>query len=123
MAGYNQITLLGNTGNDAEMQFTPDGKPVAKFPLAVSKKKDGEAQWFTITVWDRLAEVCSEHLRKGQQVLVVGRVELDQWTGADSVPRSRLAVTANTVTFLGAKSGRLGQDGEPEPAGADSPPF
>ena len=109
MSGYNQITLVGNIGNDAEMKFA-DGKPVTTFPLAVNGKKD-ETQWFTVTTWEKLAETCNEYIHKGMKVLVVGRVKLDEWTGSDSVPRARLSVTANNVTFLDSKVASPAEEG------------
>jgi len=99
------------------MRYTPGGKPVTTFVLAVNttrKNGDGEQSkpdWFTITTWDKLAEVCNEHVVKGKPVLVVGRVKLDEWTGSDSVPRARLSVTANNVTFLDSKVASPAEEG------------
>ena len=110
---YQQITLIGNLGNDAEMRYTPSGVPVATFSLAVTRKwtsQDGQRQektiWFRVTAWRKLAEFSSQYLTKGRQVLVVGELEearawLDSRSGE---PRAGLEVTANTIQFVGNKA-------------------
>ncbi len=109
---YQQITLVGNLGNDPEMRYTPSGVPVTTFSLAVSKTwtgQDGQRQekttWFRVTVWRKQAEIVSQYLTKGRQVLVVGEIEEARpWTDRDGNPRASLEVTANVVRFLGSRA-------------------
>ena len=103
----NKILLIGNVGQDPEMRYTPSGTAVTSFSLAVNHRytpKDGEKQeeteWFDITTWNRLAEVCNEYVHKGMKVYVEGRVKANEWTGKDGQPRFRNEVIAQTVTFL-----------------------
>jgi len=98
MAGLNKIILIGNLGRDVEMRFTPSGKPVADFSLAVSEKK-GETEWFNITVWNKTAELCNQYLMKGSTVCLEGRINLQQWED-DKGKHSKSVVTANHVVFL-----------------------
>ena len=108
---YQQITLIGNLGNDPELRYTPSGVPVASFNLAVSRQwnsQDGQKQdkttWFRISVWNKQAEVVSQHLAKGRQVMVVGEVEEARvFTGKDGQPRASLEVKAQSVRFLGQR--------------------
>jgi len=108
---YQQITLVGNLGNDPEMRYTPSGAAVASFSLAVSKSwndADGNKQqktiWFRVSVWNKLAEICSQYLTKGKKVLVVGEVEEARaYTDKDGNPRASLEVRATQVRFLGQK--------------------
>ncbi len=109
---YQQITLVGRLGNDPEMRYTPSGVPVTTFSLAVSRTwtgQDGQRQekttWFRVTVWRKQAEIVSQYLTKGRQVLVVGEVEEARpWMDRDGNPRASLEVTANVVRFLGSRA-------------------
>jgi len=104
---YQQITLIGNLGNDPEMRLTPSGKQVTSFSLAVSKKwtTDGQQQskstWFKISVWRGQAEAVATHLHKGSKVMVVGEVEEARaFIDKSGNNRASLEVTAKEVKFL-----------------------
>jgi single-strand DNA-binding protein len=105
--GLNKIMLIGNLGRDPEMRFTPSGKPVTHFTLAVSRRRrspDGEfvdeTEWFRINCWDRLAEVADQYLSKGSKVYIEGRVHLNTFTGNDGQERSSMEVTASEMMML-----------------------
>ena len=109
---YQQITLVGNLGNDPEMRYTPSGVPVTSFNLAVNKSwvsADGQRQdktlWFRVTAWRKLAETTSQYLTKGRQIMVVGEIEEARpWTDRDGNQRASLEVTAQTIRFLGTRA-------------------
>ncbi|HHY54389.1 MAG TPA: single-stranded DNA-binding protein [Chloroflexi bacterium] len=113
---YQQITLVGNLGNDPEMRYTPNGIPVTSFSLAVSRRwtgQDGQPQektlWFRVTAWRKLAETASQYLTKGRQVLVVGELEEPRtFTDKNGAVRVSLDVTANEIRFLGRADGGHG---------------
>ncbi len=108
---YQQITLVGNLGNDPEMRYTPSGVPVVSFNLAVNKNwvnQEGQRQdktiWFRVTAWRKLAENVSQYLTKGRQVLVIGELEdARPWTDRDGNHRASLEVTAQTIRFIGGR--------------------
>ncbi len=106
MANLNDLTIVGHVGRDAEMKFTPAGKPVTNFSVAVSDRRGEETvtQWFEVTTWENLAERCNEYVTKGMQILVQGRVNIEKWVGNDNVNRARLAVNASRVLFLSPKT-------------------
>ena len=86
MPALNRIQLIGRLGKDPEGRFTPTGKKVAAFSLAVSnrwKGKNGEAKestdWVNVEAWNRLAEICEEYLHKGSLVYVEGRLKTDRY--------------------------------------------
>ncbi len=114
---FQQITLIGNLGDAPEMRYTPSGTPVANFSLAVNKAwndQDGKRQekvtWFRVTTWRKQAEMVSQYLTKGRQVLVVGEMQdAHAWSDKDGSPRASLEVTALLVKFLGSK-GENGQE-------------
>lgn len=110
---FQQITLVGNLGNDPEMRYTPNGVPVTSFSLAVNKRwvgQDGQQQektlWFRVTAWRKSAELASQYLSKGRQVLIVGELEEPRtFTDRNGVVRVSLDVTANEIRFLGRADG------------------
>jgi single-strand DNA-binding protein len=110
--GLNKVLLIGNLGKDPEMKYTPQGKPVATFSLAVSrswKGNDGElrdeTEWFRIVAWDKLAETCNEYLRKGSKVYIEGRLQTRKWEGQDGQPRETVEVVAFDLVFLEPRQG------------------
>jgi single-strand DNA-binding protein len=113
--------IIGNLGGDPEMRFTPDGKPVTNFSVAVNRRftSQGESreetEWFRVSAWNQLAERCQQFLTKGRQVYVEGRLQTRQWTGNDGQTRTSVEIVASDVVFLG--SPRDGQSGEEQLAG------
>ena len=85
MPALNRVQLIGRLGKDPESKFTPTGKKVTHFSVAISnrwKSKDGEAkeytEWVYIEAWGRLGEICGEYLKKGSLVFVEGRLKTDK---------------------------------------------
>jgi single-strand DNA-binding protein len=86
MPALNRIQLIGRLGKDPEGKFTPTGKQVTHFSLAVTnrwKTRDGETkeytEWINIEAWGRLGEVCREYLKKGSLVYLEGRLRTDRY--------------------------------------------
>ena len=86
MPALNRIQLIGRLGKDPEGKFTPTGKQVTHFSLAVTnrwKTRDGETkeytEWINIEAWGRLGEVCQEYLKKGSLVYLEGRLRTDRY--------------------------------------------
>src|ERR1700730_13077578 len=82
----NRVQLIGRLGGDPELRYTSAGLPVATFSLATNRQwpgKDGslqeETEWHTIVAWDKLAQICSEHLSKGRLVFIEGRIHTRSW--------------------------------------------
>jgi single-strand DNA-binding protein len=85
MPALNRVQLIGNLGKDPESKFTPTGKKVAHFSLAVSQRwKTGSetkeyTEWVNIEAWGRLGEVCQEYLKKGSLVYIEGRLKTEKY--------------------------------------------
>ena len=86
MPALNRVQLIGYLGKDPESKFTPTGKKVTQFSVAISNRwrsKDGEAkeftEWVNIEAWGRLGEVCNEYLKKGSLIFVEGRLKTDRF--------------------------------------------
>ena len=89
---YQQITLVGNLGNDCEMRYTPSGQAVTNMSVATNRQytsnsgeKVKEVTWFRVAVWGKQAEACNTYLKKGSKVLVEGRMAQDKATGGPRV--------------------------------------
>ena len=86
MPALNRVQLIGRLGKDPDGKFTPTGKQVTHFSLAVTnrwKSKDGDTkeytEWINIEAWGRLGEVCKEYLKKGSLVYLDGRLKTDRY--------------------------------------------
>lgn len=117
MASFNRVVLLGNLTRDIELRFTPGGTAVTEVGLAVNDRRKNQAgEWVEettfvdITLWGRTAEVASEYLGKGSQVLIEGRLKLDTWE-TDGQKRSKLRVIGERMQMLGSRSGSGGGGG------------
>ncbi len=113
MSGVNKVIIVGRLGTDPELRYTPGGQAVAKLSVATSENwndKQGQKQerteWHRVVVWGKLAEVCGQHLSKGRQVYVEGRLQTRSWDDKTSGQKKYATeIVANTVQFLGAATG------------------
>jgi single-strand DNA-binding protein len=117
---FQEITAIGNVGQPPEMRYTPAGKAVTNFSVAVNEKY-GETErttWFKVTCWEKLAEVVNQYLTKGQLVFVKGRVQGGAYMSKQTnEPAVSLEIVANTVKFLSRKEEGTGA-GPVAPSGA-----
>lgn len=124
MASYNRVVLVGNLTRDIELRYTPGGTPVMDNAIAVNdRRKTASGEWIDeatfvdVTFWGRTAEVASEYLSKGSQVLVEGRLKLDTWE-TDGQKRSKLRVVCERMQMLGSAGG--GGRGQQQTQSTDS---
>ncbi len=128
MAGVNKVIIVGNLGRDPEMRYTPAGKAVTNFSVAVSRTFRGadgenreETEWFNVDCWDRLAEIANQYLQKGKQVYIEGRVKLHTWDDRNTgEKRASLRVTATEMQLLGQRGDAAGGGGGDEFSGGSS---
>ncbi len=106
----NKIIVIGNLGRDPEMRYTPSGQAVTSFSVASSRRyrtADGEqreeTEWFNVSAFGRLSEICNQYLTRGQQVYVEGRLRGRSYTDRDGQPRYSLEVTATEMQMLGRR--------------------
>ena len=102
----NTINLIGRTTADPELRYTPSGTPVCALRLAVNTPpRDGKEQpalFVDVISFGAQAEAIAQHVRKGRQLGVSGRLSQRQWEAEDGSPRSKHEVVANQVEFLEA---------------------
>lgn len=125
--GLNKVLLIGNLGRDPEMRYTPSGKPVTAFSLAVNRTwiaaggdRREETDWFNVVTWGDLAETCNRYLRKGDRVYLEGRLQVRNWEGADKQKHARTEVIAHSLLMLDGRN-RDAADGEPDLPGDEIP--
>jgi single-strand DNA-binding protein len=100
--------IIGNLGSDPEMRYTPNGKAVTQFNVAVNQSTKNqqtgewveETDWFRVTIWGDRAERMAENLRKGNKVFVEGRFRTRQFEGRDGQTRTALEITADSIVNL-----------------------
>ena len=101
----NTVTLVGNITDDPELRFTPSGRPMANFTVAVNRRyKNNDGQWedkldgfFRCNVWADQAENAAESLQKGTRVVVTGRLQQRSWEDNDGNKRSAFEVQVDEV--------------------------
>lgn len=109
MSGINKVILVGRLGTDPEMKNTSTGQKVTRINLATSESwvnREGERQekteWHRVVIWGKLAETCAQHLSKGRQVYVEGRLQTRSWETESGDKRYSTEVVALQVLFLGS---------------------
>lgn len=137
----NKVILVGNVGRDPEVKYAPGGVPVARVSLATNERfKDRNDQWqdrtewHSIVVWQRLAEIVGEYVRKGTKLYVEGMLQTTSWQDRQSGEKKyRTEIVARDLVLLGSReSGQnvaaqaAGDESDTEPAPAvvdDDIPF
>jgi single-strand DNA-binding protein len=128
---YQTTIIAGNVGRDPEMRYTPSGQAVTSFSVAVNEsytnnsgEKVKKTIWFRVSAWGKQAEICNQYVKKGQMVLVEGRLTSDQatggprvWTGQDGQPRASFEISAGSVRFLSSRQDSDGGGAAPMDAG------
>jgi single-strand DNA-binding protein len=135
MASVNKVIIVGNLGKDPEVRYMPSGSAICNITVATSRqwkdKTSGERQeeteWHRVALFDRLAEIAGEYLKKGRPVYIEGRLKTRKYTDKDGVEKYTTEIVANEMQLLGGREGGgggggMGGDdmGEPRAAAARS---
>lgn len=129
---FQTVVIAGNVGRDPEMRYTPSGQAVTSFSVAVNEaytnnngEKVKKTIWFRVSAWGKQAETCNQYVKKGQMVLVEGRLTSDPntggpkiWTKQDGTAGASFEISASIVRFLSSRQdGGEGGQGGPADAG------
>ena len=127
MPSFNSLILVGHLGKDTELKFLPSGTPVAENSVAVTEHytdKDGNKKestmWVDIQIWGKSAEIFTKYTKKGDPVLLNGKLSYRQWEAQDGSKRSKHEMKVLTFQFLKGKSDAQGGDA---PEAEDDCPF
>ncbi len=105
MSNLNSVLIEGNLTRDPELKTLPSGTPTCTFGIATNRyykvqgEKKQEVSYFDVEVWSKNAENCSQYLKKGSGVRVVGRLKMDAWTGEDGGRKTKVKIVAEHVEF------------------------
>jgi single-strand DNA-binding protein len=139
--GINKVILVGNLGADPETRYMPSGGAVTNLSIATSEswkdKQTGEqkerTEWHKVAMFNRLAEIAAEYLRKGSQVYIEGKLRTRKWQDRDGNDRYTTEIVADEMQMLGGRGGGMGggpgggmsgggSRGEQESGGSSRPP-
>ena len=126
--GINKVILVGNLGADPETRYMPSGSAVTNLSVATSEswkdKQTGEqkerTEWHKVAMFNRLAEIAAEYLRKGSQVYIEGKLRTRKWQDRDGNDRWTTEIIADEMQMLGGRGG--GGGSAPMSSGQDSGP-
>ena len=115
--GVNKVILVGNLGKDPEVRYMPSGSAAANVTLATSEswkdKQTGEqreqTEWHTVVMFDRLAEIAAEYLRKRSQVYIEGKLRTRKWQDKEGRERYTTEIQANEMQMLGGRGDSAGR--------------
>ena len=117
----NKVILVGNVGADPDYRALDGGNRVVRLRLATSEKyktNDGreidDTAWHSIVAWRNLAELAEKYIRKGSQILVIGRLTYRKYTGNDGVERNVTEIIADKIELCGAKESAPSQSPAPQ---------
>jgi len=103
----NKVQIIGYLGKDPEMRYTPSGKPVTTFSVAVSRswnstdgERHNETEWFNVVAWSNLAETCKQYLSKGQRVYIEGRLQTRRWDDKEGQKHTSVEIVAGEMIML-----------------------
>jgi single-strand DNA-binding protein len=128
MPSFNRVILMGNLTRDPEMRVLPvSNTPVVNIGVAVNRRwrnQQGEQQdevtFVDCEAFGKTAEMINQYFRKGNPILVEGRLKLDQWQDKEGNNRSKLKVVAENFQFVDSKADRAGAGGSDDDQGGGS---
>lgn len=111
----NKVMLIGNLTRDPEMRYTPQGAAVCTFGVATNRdwktesgEKKEDVEFHNVVAWNKLAEICSQLLKKGRKVYVEGRLATRTWQAADGAQKNRTEVVISDMVILDKKTDEVG---------------
>ncbi|WP_425256767.1 single-stranded DNA-binding protein [Rubrivivax sp. RP6-9] len=113
MASVNKVIIVGNLGKDPEVRYMPSGSAICNITVATSRQwkdktsgdRQEETEWHRIALFDRLAEIAGEYLKKGKSVYIEGRLKTRKYTDKDGVEKYTTEIIASEMQLLGGREG------------------
>ena len=122
----NKVFIVGNLTRDPELRSTRDGISVCSFTVAVNRRQRNaeagqpEADFFRVTAWRQLGEICAKYLAKGRKVYAAGPLQARTYTANDGTTRVSLEMNADEIEFLDSRNSGQGDGGYSPGAQASS---
>lgn len=125
----NKVILIGNLGDDVKIHQFDETNSIGRFPIATTEsytsretgEKVSQTEWHNIVVRNKLADICSKYLKKGDKVYIEGRLKTRKWQDSNNQDRYTTEIIANEVLFLTPKGsgGELDQSKHSQPPTQD----
>lgn len=119
MAGVNKVILIGNLGKDPEVRYLESGSAVANVTLATTeryKDRNGNqvenTEWHDLEMWEGLAKIAEQYLKKGNSIYVEGKIKTDSWQDEAGNKKYRTRIRVQNMTMLGGAPGSSGGNSE-----------
>lgn len=111
MASVNKVIVIGNAGKDPEVRYTPSGAAICNLTLATSRKwknkesrdMQEETEWHRVVLYDRIAEIAGEYVKKGKPVYVEGRLKTRKWQDKEGKDNYTTEIVAESLQLLGGR--------------------
>jgi len=121
MASVNKVILIGSLGQDPEVKYMPSGGAAVNISIATSEtwkdkstgEKKSHTEWHRVSMFNRLAEIAGEYLRKGSQVYIEGSLKTRKWQDNNGQDRYTTEIHAYSMQMLGSKGDSGAQNNQP----------
>ena len=114
---FNKVIIMGNISNEVELKQTQSGTSVCSFNVAVGRyskdPREAKTDFFTVVAWQQRAEFVSKYFKKGQTILVSGRLENREWKDKQGNKRISTEIIAEEISFAGGKESSTEAKSEP----------
>lgn len=129
MASVNKVILVGNLGRDPEVRYSADGNAICNVSIATTSnwkdkgtgERREETEWHRVVMYNRLAEIAGEYLRKGRPIYVEGRLRTRKWQNKEGQDQYTTEVIADQMQMLGGRDGGGSEGGGSEGGGYEAP--
>ena len=115
------ISILGNTGRDVELRYTPQGTPVANFSIAsntvrnTANGKQKKTDWYNVSAFGKQGETLARYVSKGDQILIRGKLTFNPWLDREGNARVSADVILQDFEFAGGNSAKTVHEAAEEP--------
>lgn len=114
--GVNKVILIGNLGQDPDVRFLPSGNPVANLRIATtdswtdrqSGQRQERTEWHNVVLFNKLAEIAQQYVKKGSRIYIEGRLQTRKWQGQDGQDKYTTEIVANDMQMLDSRGGQGG---------------
>ncbi len=129
MKGINKVIIVGNLGQDPEVRHMPSGGSVTTISIATSdswidkasgQRKD-RTEWHRVVMFNKLAEIAGEYLKKGSQAYIEGRLQTRKWQDQDGKDRYTTEIVASGMQMLGGRGNTASSSGNQATNNASKP--
>ncbi|KAA0016625.1 single-stranded DNA-binding protein [Salinicola corii] len=123
--GVNKVILIGNLGQDPEVRFLPSGNPVCNLRIATtdswtdrqSGQRQERTEWHSVVLFNKLAEIAQQYVKKGSRIYIEGRLQTRKWQGQDGQDRYSTEIIGNDMQMLDSRGGGQGGGDYAQPQG------